>query len=343
MKIKVADLEPNPFRQIGKYPIDKRKLESLKLSISETSFWDNVLCRRKGDKYEIAYGHHRLQALKELGIVEVDIPVKELTDAQMIRIMAEENLEWLTSPKVIYQTVIAVKEFLDRELAKFENLTEWNRVNKSINLVKDESNYQQLKQRGVGQTTILKFLGGNWKQGKIQAACKANQMAKDKKLDMDAVLKFDKIDQARQFQNTVEKLDIPLEKQAKIAAKVKENITEKKTATDTHRERHSKMTIAEDIRKQTGTPHTKKAKKNEVSRITNALSDIEKQARILADRLEGLRIDIKKLGIEEITGLKPALAKFALKRLYKEMEIWKGLKNEQFDSRSRRISGNVIG
>lgn len=343
MKIKVADLEPNPFRQIGKYPIDKRKLESLKLSISETSFWDNVLCRRHGKKYEIAYGHHRLEALKELGIEEVDIPVKNLSNAQMIRIMAEENLEWLTSPKVIYQTVITVKEFLDGELAKYKTWEE-SRSNKTIRgLFKSENEWSTPKGKGVGQTTILKFLGGNWKQGKIQAACKANQMMKDKKLDMDAVLKFDKIDQAKQFQDAVDKFDIPIEKQAKIVDEVKENIKRKKTVTDTHRERHRKMTIADDVVKQIGSPKTKRAKKNEVLRIAKALSDIEKQARILADRLEGLRIDIKKLGIEEITGLKPALAKFALKRLYKEMKIWKGLKNEQLDSRNRRISGNVIG
>ncbi len=32
MKIKVSDLEPNPFRKIKDYPIDKEKVEALKTS-----------------------------------------------------------------------------------------------------------------------------------------------------------------------------------------------------------------------------------------------------------------------------------------------------------------------
>ena len=138
MKIKVSQLEPNPFREIDKYPIDRAKVEKLKLSIGETSFWDNILCRHKGEKFEIAYGHHRLHALQELKIKEVDIPVKNLTNAQMVRIMAEENLEWLTSPKVIYQTVLAVRRFLNGEFAKVDTLSDLSSV--LTNLLEQKTN-----------------------------------------------------------------------------------------------------------------------------------------------------------------------------------------------------------
>ena len=60
------------------------------------------------------------------------------------------------------ETVLAAKDFLDGELAKYDTL---NRDDKSITLiVTDESNFQQLKKNGVGRETILKFLGGNWTQ-----------------------------------------------------------------------------------------------------------------------------------------------------------------------------------
>lgn len=62
-----------------------------KASIEETSFWDNLLARPAGKGYEIAYGHHRLVALQEAGIKEVDIPVRKIDDGMMIRIMANEN------------------------------------------------------------------------------------------------------------------------------------------------------------------------------------------------------------------------------------------------------------
>lgn len=57
------------------------KVNSLVKSIKQTGFWDNILARKnKAGKYEIAYGHHRLQALKKaLGkSAVVDIPVKKM-------------------------------------------------------------------------------------------------------------------------------------------------------------------------------------------------------------------------------------------------------------------------
>jgi len=45
MKIQVNKIKPNPYRRMESYPIDKEKVESLKTSIKETSFWDNILVR----------------------------------------------------------------------------------------------------------------------------------------------------------------------------------------------------------------------------------------------------------------------------------------------------------
>lgn len=42
--------------------------------------------------------------------------------SSMVQIMAEENLDWSTSPAVINETVLAAKEFLDAELAKYETI-----------------------------------------------------------------------------------------------------------------------------------------------------------------------------------------------------------------------------
>ena len=61
------------------------------------------------------------------------------------------------------------KKFLDKELEKCDS---WEALNESIKGLTDNEHFQQLKQKGVGQTTILKFLGGNWKQWRIQEALK---------------------------------------------------------------------------------------------------------------------------------------------------------------------------
>jgi hypothetical protein len=57
---------------------------------------------------------------------------------------------------------------LDGELAKYED---WSHLNKSIKMIfASNSQFQNCKKNGVGQITILKFLGGNWKQWMVQEA-----------------------------------------------------------------------------------------------------------------------------------------------------------------------------
>jgi len=79
-------------------------------------------------------------------------------------------------------TVLVAKEYLDGELAKYET---WELFNKSIKqLFESEAQWRNTKSKGVGQTTILKFLGGNWKQWIIQDALNT---LKDKDISRAAV------------------------------------------------------------------------------------------------------------------------------------------------------------
>jgi len=112
MKVLVKDLLPNPFRT-ERYPFDEDKIRQLEANIRSTSFWDNILARQRNNRFEIAYGHHRLKALQNLNIQEVDIPVKELSDQQMLKIMAQENMEeWKLSPIVTAETVKSTYKYL---------------------------------------------------------------------------------------------------------------------------------------------------------------------------------------------------------------------------------------
>ena len=156
MKIQVSTLRANPFRRITKYPIDREKIKGLKASIKETTFWDNIICRKADSFYEIAYGHHRLVAIKELGIEEVNIPVRDIDDATMIKIMANENRDsWKCSPSVINETVWVVRDYLDKELKKYKT---WESTPISMSsLFEDEHGWRRAK-AGVGEGTILKFL-----------------------------------------------------------------------------------------------------------------------------------------------------------------------------------------
>jgi len=113
MKYAVADIRPNPFRHIDRYPIRADKVTALRESLRSTGFWGNVVARTVNGKAEIAYGHHRLAALKAEygGREEVDLIIRKLSDEQMLQIMARENMEeWGTSAAVEQETVRAVVE-----------------------------------------------------------------------------------------------------------------------------------------------------------------------------------------------------------------------------------------
>jgi len=152
MRVQIKDLKPNPYRDIKNYPIDKEKVQSLINSINQTGFWDNILGRQNNDHVEIAYGHHRLVALQKVfkPVDFVDIPVRDLDDSMMIKIMANENDEsWGTSPRIIDETVRVAKKFLEEHpeiMNKYTAMTVYNRhLSQEVQM-------------------IAKFLDGNWNE-----------------------------------------------------------------------------------------------------------------------------------------------------------------------------------
>lgn len=224
MKIKVKDLLPNPYRKMEKYPVDRHKVAALENSISQTSFWDNLVARpaEKNGKYELAYGHHRWIALQNLGVKKIEIPVRDLDDGTMIQIMANENLDqWKMTPAVINETVRVAKEYLDGELAKYDSWGELKSAGSHlINLlnVKRPQEFAPLRKKGVGQTTLLKFLGKNWKQWQIQQAL--DNITSDD-IDREAIEQTKTGSEAEDYKRALRNAKVPLEKQKEVIRKTK--------------------------------------------------------------------------------------------------------------------------
>jgi len=223
LKIKIKDLNPNPFRNIERYPIDEDKVEALRQSIESTEFWDNILVCKRGEKYHIAYGHHRLEALKRAEIEEINAPVKKISDDNLIRIMANENMAtWKTSPAVLNETVLAVKTYLDTELAKYETWEELcsdNLIRTNLGIDSGHA-FSKLKDKGVGRDTILKFLGKGWKKWMIQESLAMIKDDIEGTVDRVAIEKFPTLEQAKVFKGSVKKYNIPKEKQGELADKI---------------------------------------------------------------------------------------------------------------------------
>jgi hypothetical protein len=87
----------NPYRRLHSYPYIERKIEALRRSITDVGLWPSVMARpMDGDrlwKYELAFGHHRVEAARRLKLANISLIVEALTDKQMLQYMGRENLE----------------------------------------------------------------------------------------------------------------------------------------------------------------------------------------------------------------------------------------------------------
>ena len=172
MLVAVKDLRSNPFRHLERYPIDREKVDALKLSIKDTTFWDNLIGRTalSGGGFELAYGHHRKIALEELGVKEIDIPIRDLSDETMLKIMAHENREeWAWSADIGQETIRAVVEAFGDGLirlpkSKNEDHGSLRYAPSFIGVGKSSSGPQELLYTAA---TIAEFL--RWNVGEIEA------------------------------------------------------------------------------------------------------------------------------------------------------------------------------
>jgi len=89
--IALALIKPNPFRDFDLHPIDDAQVEKLTASIDADGFWASVVARQVENGYEIAFGHHRVAAAKLLKRTAIPVEVRELSDWQMVRMLASEN------------------------------------------------------------------------------------------------------------------------------------------------------------------------------------------------------------------------------------------------------------
>lgn len=112
-EVAISSLKPNPFRRLDEYPIIREKVDALAESFEATGYWGNIIARPVGKEYEIAFGHHRLIALNEKfgGSKRVEVIVRDLSNEQMLKMMARENMEeWGTSAWVELETIRSVIE-----------------------------------------------------------------------------------------------------------------------------------------------------------------------------------------------------------------------------------------
>ena len=111
--------------------------------------------------------HHRLEAVRNCGIKKVNIPVKDLSDTLMVKIMANENQnDWHMDTSIMNQTIWAVQDFIRDEVIDGNN----------HNMIVSKKAATQIRGSGkVGHTVLVGFLGSAWR-GRIETALELRKL-----------------------------------------------------------------------------------------------------------------------------------------------------------------------
>lgn len=88
MKVKLSQIKHNPYNTREDYG----DLSGLKASIERLGLTQPFLVRKIDEGYELAFGSRRYEALKEMGVKEVEVDVKEIKSQDMAMLSICENV-----------------------------------------------------------------------------------------------------------------------------------------------------------------------------------------------------------------------------------------------------------
>ena len=170
-KFRVGDIRPNPFRDLARYPMDQAHVDRLRASIRSTGFWSTVVARKVDGLPEIAFGHYRLEAARQEYGENGRIPlnIEDLSDDQMLRMMAEENMEaGRNAAEAAHEVVRAVVEAYAEGRVKLGAPDPKARGVRSAPYfcpgLKTETKLPYTV------STIVTFLGGSWSEDRVARA-----------------------------------------------------------------------------------------------------------------------------------------------------------------------------
>jgi len=89
--VQSGQIKPNPFQPRENF--DQQSIEELAQSIKEKGVIQPLLVRRRGDNYELIAGERRLRAASSLGLKEIPIIVREVSDQDSLELALIENIQ----------------------------------------------------------------------------------------------------------------------------------------------------------------------------------------------------------------------------------------------------------
>ena len=120
INIPIDLLYPNSYQP--RKTFDEKELKELAISIKQYGILNPILVRKVNDKYEIIAGERRYRASKMIGLKEVPIIIKQITDSELAEIALIENLQRSKLSAIeeanSYQEILKLTNLTQEQLGK---------------------------------------------------------------------------------------------------------------------------------------------------------------------------------------------------------------------------------
>lgn len=216
--IDIALIDPNPHRDLARNPISPEQVDAIIESIGRTGFWDNLVVRPAGERYQLAYGHNRWEALKKLGIATAEFSVRDLTDYDMLNCMIDENeTQKNVTNVIVFENITAALRLGERMLKSCKTVDEFNALLEKRDGTSlyhrnfwEPEDFSRAKAQvdsgeGLGRRFITNFLGGRKVHGNVVQtvidsyyAESRKAAAERKRLEQEAIAQAKLVEEHRQ-------------------------------------------------------------------------------------------------------------------------------------------------
>ena len=159
IEVELSSIDPNPHREVK---FVESKIDALMRSIADVGMWPGMIARQVGNRYQIPFAHHRLEAARRLKKKTVPLIIQDLSDEKMIAMLGRENLEDFNSDYLVQlQTWKAAVRFSEisekkRDDVEIARLLGWT--------ARDSSGYDKMNDTARACATGHKLLAGRHMQ-----------------------------------------------------------------------------------------------------------------------------------------------------------------------------------
>jgi len=160
--VPIAKIQINPYQPRKTFAEDE--LEQLAQSIRTHGVLTPVLVRPMGDEFQLIAGERRLRAAQKVGLTEIPVHVRALTDQQVLEAALVENIQRADLNPI--EKAQGFKDYLDKFQMTQEQLAGRLGLDRStisnllglLNLVAEVQEYVRLGQLTLGHAKVLKAI-----------------------------------------------------------------------------------------------------------------------------------------------------------------------------------------